>query len=119
MNTYSNKEHRCLNDLSPKDRHLFLINDLIELLKDTILDYLITNNNDEIFEHELREFNDEIFEHELREFMKTLTTISNKVYNKESDVMKNKDDKDNWLLTALFRDEIARQAFHDYITHTH
>ena len=66
---YSNKEHRCLNDLSPKDRHLFLINDLIELLKDTILDYLITNNNDEIFEHELREF------------MKTLTTISNKVYN--------------------------------------
>ena len=73
MNTYSNKEHRCLNDLSPKDRHLFLINDLIELLKDTILDYLITNSNDEIFEHELREF------------MKTLTTISNKVYNKESD----------------------------------
>ena len=107
MNTYSNKEHRCLNDLSPKDRHLFLINDLIELLKDTILDYLITNSNDEIFEHELREF------------MKTLTTISNKVYNKESDIMKNKDDKDNWLLTALFRDDIARQAFHDYITHTH
>ena len=107
MNTYSNKEHRCLNDLSPKDRHLFLINDLIELLKDTIIDYLITNSNDEIFEHELREF------------MKTLTTISNKVYNKESDVMKNKDDKDNWLLTSLFRDEIARQAFHDYITHTH
>ena len=107
MNTYSNKEHRCLNDLSPKDRHLFLINDLIELLKDTILDYLITNSNDEIFEHELREF------------MKTLTTISNKVYNKESDVMKNKDDKDNWLLTALFRDEIARQAFHEYVTHTH
>ena len=107
MNTYSNKEHRCLNDLSPKDRHLFLINDLIELLKNTILDYLITNNNDEIFEHELREF------------MKSLTTISNKVYNKESDVMKNKDDKDNWLLTALFRDDIARQAFHDYVTHTH
>ena len=105
MNTYSNKEHRCLNDLSPKDRHLFLINDLIELLKDTILDYLITNSNDEIFEHELREF------------MKTLTTISNKVYNKESDVMKNKSDKDNWLLTALFKDEIARQAFHDYVTH--
>ena len=107
MNTYSNKEHRCLNDLSPKDRHLFLINDLIELLKDTIIDYLITNSNDEIFEHELREF------------MKTLTTISNKVYNKESDVMKNKDDKDNWLLTTLFRDDIARQAFHDYVTHTH
>lgn len=107
MSILNNKEHRCLNDLSPKDRHLFLINDLIELLKDTILDYLITNNNDEIFEHELREF------------MKCLTTISNKVYNNESDVMKNKDDKDNWLLTALFRDEIARQAFHDYITHTH
>ena len=107
MSTYSNKEHRSLNDLSPKDRHLFLINDLIELLKDTILDYLITNNNDEIFEHELREF------------MKTLTTISNKVYSRESDVMKNKDDKDNWLLTALFRDDIARQAFNDYVTHTH
>ena len=107
MSTYSNKEHRCLNDLSPKDRHLFLINDLIELLKDTIIDYLITNSNDEIFEHELREF------------MKCLTTISNKVYNKESDVMKNKSDKDNWLLTALFRDEIARQAFNDYVTHTH
>ena len=57
MSILNNKEHRCLNDLSPKDRHLFLINDLIELLKDTILDYLITNNNDEIFEHELREFN--------------------------------------------------------------
>ena len=107
MSILNTKEHRCLNDLSPKDRHLFLINDLIELLKDTIIDYLITNNNDEIFEHELREF------------MKTLTTISNKVYSRESDVMKNKDDKDNWLLTSLFRDEIARQALHDYVTHTH
>ena len=41
MNILSNREHRSLNDLSPKDRHLFLINDLNELSKDAILDYLI------------------------------------------------------------------------------
>ena len=107
MNTYSNREHRCLNDLSPKDRHLFLLNDLNELLKDTILDYLI------MYDH------DEKFDHDLREFMKSLTIIFEKVYQEESDVLKNKDDKDCWLLTALCRNEIAREAFNDYISHTH
>ena len=96
-----------LNDLSPKDRHLFLINDLNELLKDTILDYLIMYDYDKEFEQNLREF------------MKCLTIFSEKVYNKESDVLKNKDDKDYWLLTALCRNAIGREAFNAYITHTH
>ena len=107
MNILSNREHRCLNDLSPKDRHLFLINDLNELLRDTILDYLIMYNHDEKFDNDLREF------------MKCLTIIFEKVYKEESDVLKNKDDKDCWLLTALSRNEIAREAFNDYISHTH
>ena len=107
MNILSNREHRCLNDLSPKDRHLFLINDLNELLRDTILDYLIMYNHNEKFDNDLREF------------MKCLTIIFEKVYKEESDVLKNKDDKDCWLLTALSMNEIAREAFNDYITHTH
>ena len=107
MNILSNREHRCLNDLSPKDRHLFLINDLNELLRDTILDYLIMYNHDEKFDNDLREF------------MKCLTIIFEKVYKEESDVLKNKDDKDCWLLSALSRNEIAREAFNDYISHTH
>ena len=104
MNILSNREHRCLNDLSPKDRHLFLINDLNELLRDTILDYLIMYHHDEKFDNDLREFMKIIFE---------------KVYKEESDVLKNKDDKDCWLLSALSRNEIAREAFNDYISHTH
>ena len=107
MNILSNREHRCLNDLSPKDRHLFLINDLNELLRDTILDYLIMYHHDEKFDNDLREF------------MKCLTIIFEKVYKEESDVLKNKDDKDCWLLSALSRNEIAREAFNDYISHTH
>ena len=107
MNILSNREHRCLNDLSPKDRHLFLINDLNDLLKDTILDYLIMYHHDEKFDNDLREF------------MKCLTIIFEKVYKEESDVLKNKDDKDCWLLSALSRNEIAREAFNDYISHTH
>ena len=96
-----------LNDLSPKDRHLFLINDLIEVLREKILDYLI------MYKHESG------FDLQLEEFLKSLANIYEKVYNKESDVLKNKREKDFWLLTVLARNEVAREAFNAFIIHTH
>ena len=96
-----------LNDLSPKDRHLFLINDLIEVLREKILDYLI------MYKHESG------FDLQLEAFLKSLANIYEKVYNKESDVLKNKREKDFWLLTVLARNEVAREAFNAFIIHTH
>ena len=40
-----------------------------------------------------------------------------KVYKKESDLLKDKSDKDFWLLSALSRNEIARKAFNNYVEH--
>ena len=96
-----------LNDLSPKDRYLFLINGLNELLREKILDYLI------MYKHEYE------FYLQLEEFLKSLRTIYEKAYNKESDVLKNKSNKDCLLLTALTRNEVAREAFNAYITHNY
>ena len=95
-------EHRSLND-----RHLFLINDLNQLLRDTISNYLI------LFDTNME------FERSLKEFDKYLSNFYEKVYKAESDVLRNKSDKDFWLLSALSRNEIAREAFNDYIYHTH
>ena len=59
------------------------------------------------------------FDLQLEEFLKSLTNIYEKVYNKESDTLKNKREKDFWLLTALTRNEVAREDFYSYITHTY
>ena len=100
-------EFRSLNDLSLKDKYLFLLNDLNELMKETIIDYLI------MFDSEKE------FAVQLREFLRQLSIMFEWVYKEESDVLKNKDDKDCWLLTALCRSAIAKKAFNDYIEHAH
>ena len=96
-----------LNDLSLKHKYLFLLNDLNELMKETIIDYLI------MFDCKKE------FEIQLREILRQLSIMFEWVYKEESDVLKNKDDKDCWLLTALCRSAIAKKAFNDYIEHTH
>ena len=100
-------EFRSLNDLSLKDKYLFLLNDLNELMKETIIDYLIMFDSKKEFDTQLREF------------LRQLSIMFDCVYKEENDVLKNKDDKDCWLLTALCRSAIAKKAFNDYIEHTH
>lgn len=105
MNMFSDREPRVLNNLSPQDRHLFLINDINQLLRDTILDYKILYDTDKNFEENLNEFD------------RYLSNMYEKVYKKESDLLKDKSDKDFWLLSALSRNEIARKAFNNYVEH--
>ena len=100
-------EFRSLNDLSLKDKYMFLLNDFNEVMKETIIDYLIMLDSEKEFAIQLREF------------LRQLSIMFEWVYKEESNVLKNKDDKDCWLLAALCRSVIAKKAFNDYIEHTH
>ena len=97
------KKYKQLKDINKNDCTLHLIIDLIEHSRKIVLDNIVSFHGDTSI---------------LKDVEKLLCVITNMIYKEESDFVKDKDDKDYWLLSILCRKYIADKAFKYYVEHS-